>query len=319
MIRFLADNLWDEIGRLALKRSKKFAAVAYVTSEAKVRFKKSDTLIVDASDNAIRTGQTSAPLLEKAFKAGAELYNNPTLHSKVFVFEQTAVIGSANASEYSRNHLFEAGVITDMSSVVSAARAYIESLKRRSEKIDRDFVRRILSIEVVKRWKPLFFPRRKRKPVIRSRHHRTWLVGLEETDTYQDEEKLVKQGERIAGGRRTQKSTSIGWMRFTGASTLRKFAHEGDSVIQIWRPERAKKPTLVYRHCPILYRQDKPKWVRFYIEESPSAERQSLPWGVFKRLAKWVGISGKIGPTTVRLLTEEQSEILEARWASAKR
>ena len=66
MIRFLADNLWDEIGRLARKRSKKFAAVAYVTSEVKVRFLRSDTLIVNASDNAIRTGQTSAHLLEKS-------------------------------------------------------------------------------------------------------------------------------------------------------------------------------------------------------------------------------------------------------------
>lgn len=52
----------------------------------------------------------------------------------------------------------------------------------------------------------------------------------------------------------------------------------------------------VYRHAPILHRQDEPGCTRFYVEAFADAGEAALTWGRFKRLLKQVGVMVKIGP-----------------------
>src|SRR5690349_14371375 len=110
MLRVHASGLWKVIAKLSAKvKSGRLAAVAYFTSEGNVEFNKDDVLIVDASDNTIAAGGTSAKLLKSLLQRGVRLYSVPGLHAKVYLFDQTAVIGSANLSKHSTT-LIEAAV-----------------------------------------------------------------------------------------------------------------------------------------------------------------------------------------------------------------
>jgi hypothetical protein len=148
MSRLLSDTLWAEVGALSGAGQPKMAAIAYVSSDAPVAFGSGDTLITDATDEAIRAGQTRATILDHALRRGAALYSYQNLHAKVMVLGGTAVIGSCNLSAHSVSTLTEAAWVTADSTAVTAARDFIAGLIPRSEPIDRAFIDRILQIPV---------------------------------------------------------------------------------------------------------------------------------------------------------------------------
>jgi phosphatidylserine/phosphatidylglycerophosphate/cardiolipin synthase-like enzyme len=147
MLRFMHEvaclQLWQKLEGLAKKARCRRAAVAYVTNDLKVKFGKGDLLVVDASDNAIRSGQTSASVLRSAHGRHATIFNLPGLHAKLLLFDRIAVIGSANLSNYSVTHLIEAGLITDDLPTVFAVNSLIEQLADQAQKVDKPFLDRI--------------------------------------------------------------------------------------------------------------------------------------------------------------------------------
>jgi hypothetical protein len=303
VIRLLAgEDLWKQIGKLADGCKQKFAAVAYVTSESPICFADPDVLVVNASDNCIRSGQTSKTVIRKAYRSGAELYSNQWLHSKIIIFDRVVVVGSANISKLSQKGLLEAAVLTDHSAVVNPARAYIEMLKKESEKIDEDFVRHIGRIRVVRTGFPPSTGRRPRRKLTVG-EYQTWLASVWELD----DRAVEREQEWITKGEAT-------WLRFTGDSTFRKQAKEGDSVIQIWHPLDRKEPIRVYKAEPVLIRQNEPTCTRFFIEEFSKAERFALSWSEFKKTAKLAGVQRKIKDDTLRRLLPDQANALELLW-----
>ena len=148
MSRLLTDNIWNEIGCLSSVSSKKHVAVAYLTDASMLHLKMNDVLVVDASDRAIMTGQTSANALDDLFATGVRLYSQEGLHAKVYVFDASVVIGSANASLSSRKRLIEAAVLCDDADVVQHATSYVSEIARRAVVIDRTFVDRVLELPV---------------------------------------------------------------------------------------------------------------------------------------------------------------------------
>lgn len=147
MSRLLGSTLWTEIAAL-VSGSPKTAAVAYVSSDAIVAFGAGDTLIADATDEAIGAGLTRARVLKDAIDRGATIYSCPDLHAKVMVLGNTAIIGSCNLSSNSANVLAEAAWVTDDPPAVSAARAFVRGLVAQSEPVDDAFITRILQIAV---------------------------------------------------------------------------------------------------------------------------------------------------------------------------
>jgi hypothetical protein len=151
MQHLISLNVWSRI-KVVLDQSRtKTAAIAYVTTDAIVQFGAGDVLVTDASDNAIACGETSARVLEAAIAAGAEIYTCGGLHAKVIVFDDVAVIGSANLSERSERDLVEAAWVTDDPTVVAEARSFVARLAAQSRRIDRALLQRILSIKVARR------------------------------------------------------------------------------------------------------------------------------------------------------------------------
>lgn len=131
MLRVMSEGLWAEPRRLAKKNSPRLAAVAYVTSDEQVEFGKGDTLICDATDAAIKSGQTSSAVLRRAPDRGARLFSSPGLHAKVFLLGCVAVVGSANLSLTSVTGLDDAALVTDDVRATSGARFLIEGPWRR--------------------------------------------------------------------------------------------------------------------------------------------------------------------------------------------
>jgi hypothetical protein len=311
MLNLVSGHLWKEIRRHAKKSKVKKAAVAYVSSDKEVLFGDGDLLIVDASDGAITSGQTSAQVLESAFQRGAELYSHPALHAKVMVFGRVAVIGSANVSVRSVESLVEVAVITDQPSIVAGAHAFLEQLKEQSKRIDEDLLSHMTALEV----QPRRYSHHKRKE-INPPACRTWLVAAWPIDLsrYPNEKRYIQKGIERATKRKKLVSSSVDWIRFPGDSRCRREAKRGDSIVEIWYESGPDGEPIVYRHLPILLRQDEPTCTRLYMEEFADSHRTALTWKQFKRLAERVGLSKSMGPYTERLIPEHQSEILFSRW-----
>jgi hypothetical protein len=145
-------DLWPQLGRLARKAKHRMAAVAYVTRAAEVRFGAGDILVVDASDQAIKSGVTAAVILRTAHRRGARLFSCPGLHAKVLLLGNVAVVGSANISATSVNKKIEAALITDDHATTSTVRSLIVQLANQSDEIDDTFLRRIGKIKVSRKW-----------------------------------------------------------------------------------------------------------------------------------------------------------------------
>lgn len=124
------------------------AAVAFFSDDALIKFRKGDTLIVDASDGRIKSGETSAKALVAAVRRKAQVFSLPNLNAKVFVFDRTVAIGSANVSRSSSSSLIEAGLLTDDTATVSQATALVESLRGMATPADSAFLRHIAKLKV---------------------------------------------------------------------------------------------------------------------------------------------------------------------------
>jgi hypothetical protein len=73
MNELLSSGLWQRLRKLPKRANKKFAAIAYVTDDTKIAFGKDDVLITDASDEAVKSGQTSAAVLKAALNRKAQI------------------------------------------------------------------------------------------------------------------------------------------------------------------------------------------------------------------------------------------------------
>lgn len=131
--QFLGKNIWSQLDRLAAVANKTLA-VAYVSNIGKSHFSKGDTIITNATPEAIRSGQTSATLLRDVAIAGANVYSLPILHAKILLTNRAVIVGSANISKSSRN-LKEAGIITSDPKILLDSRRYVESLKRQAKRL----------------------------------------------------------------------------------------------------------------------------------------------------------------------------------------
>jgi phosphatidylserine/phosphatidylglycerophosphate/cardiolipin synthase-like enzyme len=134
MQKVLSADIWSEIGKRARSADTRKAAIAYFTMDL-VGFRADDVLVVDASRNAIGSGQTDARLLQKLNQAGVRLYNQEWLHAKVLLLDGYSIIGSANMSA-SSPHLIEAAVISDNATTASGVSSFIAQLATPPNRLD---------------------------------------------------------------------------------------------------------------------------------------------------------------------------------------
>lgn len=318
MNRLVSYKLWDEIEAIAKQSTTKLAAIAYVSNDQKVLFGKNDVLIVDASDPAIMSSQTSVSVLKAALKRGADLYSCSGLHAKLMVLDQTAIIGSANMSKSSQTGLIEAALITDDPDIVSDTVRFITLLAAQVDTIDAAFIRRIAKLPVTKR-KPPSRPTGS-LPRIVLPPRRTWLVSVQPISDrlHTKEEKIAEKGLRRAKKLMPDSKKGLTWLRFINNSKFFREAKEGDLVIQIWGPRGTSTVDAVYFHAPIIYRQLEPTCTRFYLAVTPDAEDNTMSWADFQRLAKQINLPGRLGKWSNRDISPEASSSIKSRWSPSR-
>jgi hypothetical protein len=127
----LTQDIWPQLtSAVRGSRQRCAVAVAYFGAGAGrlLPLPKGSRLVVDASDRAVRAGQTCPADLKRLVNRGVTVYSVPNLHAKVFVLGQAAYIGSANVSSRSASQLVEAVIRTTESDAVRAARAFVDGL-----------------------------------------------------------------------------------------------------------------------------------------------------------------------------------------------
>jgi len=305
MQKIMTDNIWHQIATLAKKSSKKLAALAYVSSSEFVSFKKGDILICDASEQAIRSGETSATVLSKFYNAGAQIYSCPYLHAKVLICDKNVLIGSCNLSLSSAQVLRELAVLTTDSSTRSQVVAYIHAIKDSSFPIDETILEKLLKIPVVKR-KGI---RGVKRPPI-NLGNRTWIISTYDLnpDRYKHEETFVEKAEKEVRKKIQDSEADISWCRWTGKNAFRSLAREGDTIIEM-NSDRNSNRTTVSAPAAILKRQDYDKWTRFYYE----TQETTLAWTKFERELRKVGLT-QIKKNSTKEIKPRDAALINTIW-----
>lgn len=136
-------DVWPTVSRLARQSKRRRAAVACLGSGAfdLLTMGRDDVLVVDCSPKNAKAGLTDPFEVGRYLAAGVAVYRRPQLHAKVYVFDKTAIVGSANASQRSAKHLTEAVLVSTAPADVKGAREFIEGLLIPGAEIDAQYLK----------------------------------------------------------------------------------------------------------------------------------------------------------------------------------
>lgn len=182
MTKLLAGReVWIEIRKVARRSDTRHVAVAFLGAAATklLPLRAGDVLVANLSEAAIRAGSTNVAAARAFFRRGVRLCNSQNLHAKLFVFDSTAIVGSANASENSASVLLEAAAKVTDARFAARARLYIQGLAHQT--VTPAYLR------LCARWQKESAPARKRlrrsiKLAGGGRAARVWLLGSTPTD-----------------------------------------------------------------------------------------------------------------------------------------
>ena len=311
MLEIISDNLWDQISSFATGAEEKKVAVAYISDDSIIKFGDNDTIIVNASDNAIKTGMTNLKVISSAIENGADVYSCDSLHAKVMLFDNVAIIGSANISKNSRFRLNEAGIVTNRPEIISGAIQLIEQLKTQSEVIDDAFLKRASKIKVKE---ANFAGTSKNKKKVTISEPRVWLVSVYNDAQYPgDEHKVEEFNDSL---RITEKTSHPNWFWHADRDKLlSKKAKEGDILILIDRPQKSdEQPQYVYKHTVIkkIFQENDqtPKTFHYLLREN-----DKIVWSKFLEFSKQVDLRNlKSGLHTCREISFDKSQKISKLW-----
>lgn len=311
MNRLLTSDLWPVAAKLSRKAETRLAAIAYVTAET-VKFGEGDVLVVDATRGAITSGETKAEVLLEAHEAGAQIYNCPHLHAKLLVMDDTAIIGSGNLSGNSAN-LHECAVLTDQSSVVGQARAYIQQLRERSHLLTRRELVALTKLPVVRRGGR--GQGKAKTSLTKKLGIRRWLVGVTPID-----EERMSAANQATNERALSKLAAkldmdredLSWIKLTGSSKMRKESKVGDLMIVATGSHSKTTHLTVSPPSAILARANSENSTFLYYR--CSSRKPDI--GKLKLAELLRGAGSNLVPSyrTVRELTPEVFQALESHW-----
>jgi hypothetical protein len=159
-------------------------------------------------------------------KRGVEVHSVANLHAKVYVFGRRAIVGSANVSASSEQHLIEAGCLLSSPKLVGKCRDFVKSL--RGEVVELEFARRLIP-----HWRP---PKKfivpltaKRKTSRVARHAGIVAVALEEVEDYNEADQIAVDKARDSAER---------WLTDRRRFRMDDFVWDGSGLEAIQRGSR---------------------------------------------------------------------------------
>ncbi|MBP7675503.1 MAG: hypothetical protein KBB14_04200 [Thermoanaerobaculia bacterium] len=269
---FLFDRPWTHL-TAAVRESRVpvHAAVAYYGKGAGrlLPLSKGSRLVVDASEHAVSSGQTSPKDLLAAHRKGVRVFSVRNLHAKVFVVGRRAFVGSTNASMHSKDGLVEAILETSDAGAVSAAREFINDHCRE------ELGPRALAV-LQKLYREPLIPGGKRTPKRKARgvaalHSPLRLAQLRLIEWTEEDQKTHEAGLAEAKRRRKKRASTVESYRLVGSRLPALFddviqiTDEGDGsplvappgkVIHLRKHRAGSRPgTFVYLEMPSAYRR----------------------------------------------------------------
>ena len=250
-VRFLSEGIWKEITAAAKgRRGRAFVAVPYFGQSGSrlLPLRAGDTLLVNASEASVRSGQTFPRGLRILLNRGVDLYTLGNLHAKIYVLGSTAFIGSANASSNSRDVLEEAVVRVRDTELVGEARRHIQ-----------DLCKAPLYYSDLDRLEKLYRPprrpggNRKAGTSRRPAKDRYFIAQISEEDIEDECIEALAEGQGAARARRERRGTLIDEFWRNGEMPYRT----GDMVIQVFKTKGGAM--WVYPPGKIIYRHVVPR------------------------------------------------------------
>jgi hypothetical protein len=257
---FFGGRVWPTLTN-AVKGSsgRSYIAVAYFGrgAERLLPLNRGSYLVVDASDIAVKSGQTCPASLRVLLKKGVRIYSSERLHAKVFVFGKAAFVGSANVSTNSQKALFEAVIRTKNQRTVTLVRQFV-----------REHCLRSIGPKEIKRLSKIYRPPNvrstKTEKTVSSTNLR--IVRLSDYELPESREGQFARSEKIAKNKitsATHKPYDFYWMKkhtffegeqilpiHTGADDVHYVSPPG-SVISITPfNDGLKLPTMIFLEMP---------------------------------------------------------------------
>ncbi len=206
MNKLIARNIWRNLSRSAKKtKTKSYVAVAYFGKGGAelLPLHKGSILLVDASEGAVKAGQTSPSELLKLYYKGVHIYSKACLHAKIYILGNNVFVGSANVSNHSKNTLKEILFKTDDRTVIKEAKEFILS-----------FCHISLGDEKLKRLQKLYRPphfngtkrAKYKKPSTKDMDYPLYTVQLEPHDYDEEEQRHSNKGKTELKNNRINKS-----------------------------------------------------------------------------------------------------------------
>src|SRR5664280_611037 len=195
--KFLGIDAWKRIKVLNRRRGQHLVAVPYLGENASRRLtlKAGDLLVVRLDLATVKAGQTSPKDVLAYLKKGVEVHKQGNLHAKVFVFGDTAIVGSTNVSATSEG-LLEAAVETTAASVVASAKKFVRSL--RGDVVTPEEAERLQKFYQRPRFPRGVAGKRKTTSLRGSGHSMIWAVPLEIIQSSDEHQKARRQGGLLA-------------------------------------------------------------------------------------------------------------------------
>lgn len=305
-IEVLTKNIWLTISEKAKNATTRHVAVAYIgkkNANTLLPLDDGDSLVVDMSDRAVEMGQTSPYEIEKYVNKGVAVFNCPNLHAKMFVFDDTLIIGSTNVSSSSENDLIEAAMLCENIVVAKEAIKWISSLEKK--KITKKY------IESAKdKYRP---PSANWK---RTERTDLWILSTSEIKKpNKKEEKLREKLDGEVSKKTSLKKFEVQSIRWNDEPRITEKIQKGDLIIQVYTDEN--KEIKVYppselkkiTHYLTLDKEEK----RTFLTVATPKHSRTISWREFSNVAKDTGLS-KISKNSRRAVPAKAKDALLRLW-----
>jgi hypothetical protein len=274
---FLADEkLWSTLKDLSAKcKPPRMIAVPYLGKDMvqSLSLGKDDVLICALTAGNAKGGSVSPDEIEKLQARGVRVFIQADLHAKIYLFDSTAVVCSANLSQSSENRLDEAGLLTRDPKVIRSIQKWFKD--RMIEPVTPEWLEKCKAI-----YRP---PRLTATSQVLKRS--VWLINTDDEEYPEDEWAVYQAG---CGEANTRLSNTELYcrddVRWTGSDHFITSVQPGDLVICVTHQKDGT--CIVSPHCRVLHlcrtKTKRGGPVAYLYIEIPRHYR-SLKWAAFKK------------------------------------
>jgi hypothetical protein len=221
-------GVWSRLTKLAGQGTACCAVPYFATGASQLLpLKPGSKLVVKFDRASVESGQVNPKEVVHLINGDVEVHACANLHAKVFVIGNTTIIGSANVSGLSANHLVEACVEIRSRAFAESCRKFIQSIS--GDVVGLEFAKRMIKFYRPPRMVPSQTFRRGKIGRVVPEHSGLWLVSLVESD-WDD----IDRGQEDAGWATAERALSN-----PKKSRIETFLWEGGRLLtQLKRDER---------------------------------------------------------------------------------